>query len=313
MRKILITGGTGFIGARFVYKFLELNDAVHLLVRPKAKFWRIEPIQRKLTLHTADITQKDEVDKLVLGLKPDIILHFAVYGAHSGAQTDTKTMLDTNVLGTINLINACSKIPFTCFINTGSSSEYGEKDESMKEYDLLAPNNLYGITKAAATNYCQHMAKTNNLPIITMRLFSPYGPYEDKTKLFPAIINAHLTGSALRLSSPSSVRDFVFIDDVVSAYLEGIKKIDMVRGNIFNVGSGVQHSIKNVVTAFETVIGQTIHAQYETFESSQHEPKCWVADISKAKKLLCWEPKVSIEDGLRKDIEWLGTHRKFYE
>ena len=134
-KRVLITGGTGFIGSNFVYKFLELGHDIHLTVRPESNFWRIESAKNKIKLHYVDLTKSEEVNKLIFGLKPQIILHFAAYGVYPRKQRDTKKMIDTNLIGTINLVNACKKIKFDCFINTGSTSEYGIKDKPMKEND----------------------------------------------------------------------------------------------------------------------------------------------------------------------------------
>ncbi len=300
MKKILITGGTGFIGSNFVRKFLELGEEVHLIVRHESNFWRIDDIKDKLKFHYVDLLDAAEVEKLINELKPEIILHFATYGAYQGKQQDVKLTVDTNLSGTINLVNAASKIKFDCFINTGSSSEYGEKDYPMKETDILEPNNLYGVTKAAATMYAQFMAKEKDLPITTIRLFSPYGYFEDSRRLMPSLMRAVLNGEKFESPSPSIIRDFIFIEDVVSAYLRAIERIDSIKGNIFNIASGKQYSIGEVVKVIEKVSGQKIKADYGNIFSKQIEPKKWVANIGKAEKLLNWSPKNSLEDGLLK-------------
>jgi len=310
--KILITGGTGFIGANFVRKFLESGNEVNLIVRPQSNFWRIEEVRNKVKLHFVDLTKAEEVENFVSNLKPQIILHFATYGAYQGKQQDIKTTLDTNILGTINLVNACSKINFKCFINTSSSSEYGLKEKPMREDNLLEPNNLYGITKAAATMYSQFLAKKMDLPLITMRLFSPFGYFEDKGRLVPALIKSYLTDSTPNISSASAVRDFIFIEDVENAYLKAIKKIDDIKGNIFNIGSGTQHSLDEAANMVKKIIGSKIEPNYGTIKNVQYEPKKWVADISKAKKLLNWKPEFSLEEGLSKTINWFKGNLSLY-
>src|SRR3989344_7983952 len=188
MKKILITGGTGFVGSNFVHELLEAGGDMHLIVRPESNFWRINDIKDKLKLHYVDLLDAAEMEKFIAELEPEVILHFATYGAYQSRQQDIKLMIDTNLLGTINLVNAASKTKFDCFINTGSSSEYGEKDHPMKETDILEPNNLYGVTKAAATMYAQFMAKKMNLPMATIRLFSPYGYFEEEGRLMPNVV-----------------------------------------------------------------------------------------------------------------------------
>jgi len=312
MRKILITGGTGFVGSNFVYKFLKLGDEVNLIVRPESNFWRIESIKSKIKLHYINLTSAEAVERFITDLHPQIIFHFAAYGAHQEWQQDVKTIINTNLLGTINLVNASSKIDLECFINTGSAMEYGAKDKSMKEDNLLEPNNLYGITKASATMYCQFMSRKMNLPLVTMRLFSPYGCFGEKRALIPTIIKAYLINSELNLSSPSLSRDFIFMEDVIESYLKVIEKINSVKGNTFNIGSGIQHSIADVVGMVKKMTNSNLEPNYKTTEKIQHEPQNWAADISKAEKLLNWKPKFSLEEGLKKNIEWFSQNLALY-
>lgn len=310
--RVLIAGATGFVGSNFAYKFVELGHEVNLLIKPESNLWRVEGIKNKTKLHYVDLADAEELDKFISELKPEIILHFAAYGAYQGNQQDINLTVNTNLLGTVNLINACSKINFKCFINTGSSSEYGAKDLPMKETDILEPNNFYGVTKAASTAYSQFIAKKNNSPILTMRLFSPYGPFEESGRLVSSVIKAYLTNSELNIVSPDSVRDFIFMDDVINAYLKAIEKIDIAKGNIFNIGAGVQHSFKELADTVKKITGSNLEPNYGAVQSNQYEPKMWVADISKAKKMLGWEPEFSLEDGLRKDIEWFRKNLALY-
>jgi nucleoside-diphosphate-sugar epimerase len=312
-KKVLITGGTGFIGSNFVYKFLALGYDVHLLVRSESNFWRIAPIKKKVKLHYTDLCNAEEVNKLIKKLKPQIILHFAAYGVYQRKQQDIALTINTNLLGTINLVNALSKIKFDCFIYTGSFFEYGIKNKPMKETDILEPVNLYGITKAAGTMYCQYMSRKLNLPIVITRLSTVYGYFEDKDRLIPTIIKSNLTNTELNLSNPNFVRDFIFIEDIIDAYLKAIKKIKKIKGEIFNLGTGKQTKIDEVVNLVKKLAHSYIEPCYEKVAPTQLEPKICVADISKAKKLLNWKPRYNLEKGLRKGIDWFKKNIYIYE
>lgn len=313
MERVLITGGTGFIGSNFVHKFVTLNYEVHLIVRDISRLGRIESVKDKVFLHEINMLNERDVFECVKKINPNIILHFAAYGAHQGYQDEIVTTIETNLLATINLLNACKNINFKCFINAGSSSEYGEKKHPISEEDLPEPNNLYGITKVASTFYCQHLAKTRGLPIITMRLFSPYGYFEGGDRLMPNIIRAALNDDVFNAPSPFIVRDFIFIDDVLDAYLKAITNADTIKGHILNVASGVQYSIGDVVTTIERILDKRINVVYGEITPRQNEPKIWVANISKIKNLLKWTPTISLEQGLRKNIEWFKENAEFYE
>lgn len=313
MERVLITGGTGFVGSNFVYKFLELGYEAHLIVRENSNLKRIESIMDRVLLHTVDLFNEREVVECVQKIQPTIILHFAAYGAYPARQKETRATIDTNVLATINLLHACNKLSFKCFINAGSSSEYGEKDHPMTEDELTEPNGLYGVTKVASTLYCNYFAKKFDLPIITARLFSPYGYFDNEHRLMPSIIRSALNNEVFNAPSPSPVRDFIFIEDVMSAYLKIIENANSIKGQVFNIASGVQRSIGDVVAIMEEITNRRINVVYGRVGINQHEPKMWVADISKIQRTLEWAPQTTLKDGLKKNIEWSLKHPTLYE
>ncbi len=306
--KVLITGGTGFIGSNFVRKFVELDHEVHITTREESNIWRIKDVLQKASFHETDLTDSRSTSELIKSIRPDTILHFATYGAYRGRERDVEKTIDTNVRGTVNLLNACAETGFNCFINTGSSSEYGEKDTPMKETDILEPNNLYGVTKATATMYAQSLAREQGLPIVTMRLFSPYGYFEGNHRLMPTLIHAALREGRFEAPSPTIIRDFVFIEDVIEAYLMAIEKIKNIKGGILNIASGEEHSIAECVRIVEHISGVEIQARYGNIPPRQHEPTKWVADISKAKLLLDWIPTHTLSQGLSLLIQWTKLH-----
>ena len=312
-KKVLITGGAGFIGANFVYKFLSLGYKVFVFERKEANMWRIKKVKNKISLYSPDLTDYAKTEKIIHKIKPDIVLHFAAYGAYQAKQQEIKATIGTNLLATINLINACRLAGIKCFINTGTNSEYGIKNQPMKESDILEPDNLYGITKSAATMYCQMMARKYDFPAVIMRPFAVYGYFEEKERLVPTIIKSCLTNVELKLSNSGSVRDFIFIDDVVDAYMLAIKNIKDIKGEIFNLGLGSQHTIGQMVKIVKKITNSDIKPSYGKVEIAQTEPKTWVADISKAKKILHWKPKNTLEGGLEKSVKWFLQNASSYD
>lgn len=304
-KKVLITGGAGFIGANFVYKFLEMGYQVFVFERKETNLWRIKDIKKKIKLYSPNLLDYSKTEKIISEVKPDIVLHFAAYGAYQDSQQDIPNTIDINVKTTINLLNACQKIGVECFINTGSSSEYGIKQKPMKETDILEPDNLYGMTKSIGTFYCQMLARKFGFPVAVIRPFAVYGYFEEKKRLIPTIINSGLKNNELNLSSPNPVRDFIFIEDLIEGYLLVIKNIKKVKGEIFNMGGGKQYKIKEAIKIIEKLTGSKIKPVYGKFKISQTEPKKWQADISKANKILKWKLKHSFEKGLIKNIKWI--------
>ncbi|MBI2278853.1 MAG: NAD-dependent epimerase/dehydratase family protein [Candidatus Brennerbacteria bacterium] len=311
--KYLITGGTGFVGANFIRTFVARGDEVYVTVRSHSNPWRLSDIKDRVHFCEVNLEEEAEVARVVRLVAPEVILHFATYGGSQGREQDVRTTIAMNVLGTINLMRASVETGFSCFINTGTSSEYGEKDHPMCENELPEPNNLYGVTKAAATMFGRFLGRKHNLSLVTMRLFSVYGYYEDPRRLVPVVIKACLKNGELALASSSFVRDFVFIEDVIGAYDAAIAHREDIKGEVFNVGTGMQRTLGDVVTIVKRVTGATIEPSYGAATPVQHEPAMWTANVSKIKRMLGWEPEYSLEDGIAKNVEWFKQNPSLYQ
>jgi len=302
--RVLVTGATGFIGSCLTHRLVNTNYDIHIIKRETSNIWRIKDILNRVTVHNVDLTDKKNLEKIVKAIKPDIILHLANAGVYGGWHLPERQLIETNFLGTVNLINACNNIKYKCFINTGSSSEYGLKKDSMKETDICEPINIYGITKCAATLYCQAKARREKLPIVTLRLFSPYGYYDEPTRLVPSVIKSCLLGENPKVSSPRFVRDFIFIEDVIDAYL---KTTPQMGGEIFNIGYGQQHTVGEVVNTIVKLTGNKVRPEWGSSSMRPSEPTMWQANITKAKNFLNWRPQYTLKEGLEKTVKWYET------
>lgn len=311
-KKILITGATGFIGANLVRYFLKKQARVNIIIRKASDEWRIKDIIKNTSVYSVDLLDNQNLSRAVLHIKPEIIFHTAAYGVYI-SQQDARTVFETNFLGTVNLINASRNINFELFVNTGSSVEYGIKSKAMIETDFPQPLTNYGLSKAAATLYCQAVAKREKKPIVTFRLFSPYGYYEHSSRLMPSVIKACLKSESPKLSSRAYVRDFIFIEDVINAYERAFDKKDKVCGEIFNIGYGRQYSIKEIVDKIMRISGNKKKPKWNYLPNPRFEPSSWRANISKSAKILNWKPKYSLEEGIKKNIGWLKENLPLYD
>ncbi len=308
--KVLVTGATGFVGACLTRRLVEIGYDVHVFTRKESNKWRIADLSRRVTNHEVDLRDASSVEKIVGLIGPQIIYHLASYGGFT-FQQDRSTIIESNLMGTVNLLCACEMVGFDYFVSTGSSSEYGIKSRPMKEDDNLEPVGDYGVSKAAAALFCQSEAIAKGLPVATLRLFSPYGRWDDPNRLISYVIKSLLRGERPRLASPRSVRDYVYIDDVLELYLNVIKKRSSVRG-IYNVGSGEQHSIGEVVSIITEIIGNGLAPVWGAIENRRLESEDWVADINKVKTQLDWKPSISLRDGLERTVLWFKENLDFY-
>lgn len=308
---VLITGGTGFIGANLIRRIYK-NNQVHLFLKKSSNQWRIKDIQKKLFFHFQDLSNVKQLKKITKKINPKYIFHLAAHGAYS-YQTDQTEIIKTNLIGTVNLITSLSDVNYDCFVNTGSSSEYGFKGKPMKETDLLEPNSFYAATKAASSYFADVHAKTYNKPVITIRPFSVFGPYEEKTRLIPTLITRILDGKAIELTKENIRRDFIYVDDLIDGYLTAAKKINkQIYGQIFNIGTGKQYTNYQIAREILKITKIKVRIKKGAFRARIWDSPFWVADISKAVSILGWSPEYNLSDGLRKTVNWFVNNRKYY-
>jgi nucleoside-diphosphate-sugar epimerase len=309
-RIYLITGATGFVGSGLLRRLINSHQKVHIILRKQANPWRIKDILDKAVIHISDLADAQALRKIIENVKPDIIYHLATYGAYS-YQNDTDKIINTNIFGAWNLLKASANIGYELFINTGSSSEYGFKELPMKETDLLEPKSYYAVTKCSETLLCSYAAQKEKKPIVTLRPFSVFGPYEEPGRLIPALFKALYFKERIDMVSPEIARDQIYIDDVIDAYLL-IGQLKRFPGEIFNIGTGRQSTIKKVVETAVKVTGRTADFNWGGMEKRSWDTNNWVADISKTEKLLNWTPKISLERGLSLTWEWFKDNYHFY-
>ncbi|MCB2343236.1 NAD-dependent epimerase/dehydratase family protein [Clostridium estertheticum] len=309
-KSVLITGASGFVGSCLARRLLNESYKIHILARDSTNLWRISDIVNEVEIHNVDLIDSEKISKLASDINIDQVYHLATYGGYH-YQNKVEDIINTNVIGTFNLFREFSKKGIEMFVNTSSSSEYGEKFEPMSEEMRVTPNNIYGASKAAGTILCSTYAKTNKVPLVTLRLFSPYGYYDAKTRLIPTVITSCLRGKEIKLSQKDSKRDFVFIDDVVEAYLAASRLVNS-NGEIFNIGSGIQYTTEEIVSNILKLISNDSNVSWKNDLSRQYEPLMWVSNNKNAYEKLKWEPKVEINEGLNKTINWFKDNLQFY-
>lgn len=303
MKRVLLTGGTGFIGANLVRRLLRDGHEVHLVVRPGFAVWRIENIRANLCLHSAELTDAQQVNSIVANVKPEWVFHLAAYGSSSW-QRETRLIVDANVTGTVTLLDACVREGFASFVNTGTSSEYGLKDHAPSEYEALEPASCYAVTKTCATHYCTYVGRSVGLPVRTLRLYSVFGPYESPRRLLPALIIKGLQGTLPSLVSPDVAHDYVYIDDVLDAYILAATSPNQEPGAVYNVGSGTQTTLREVIATARRQLGIEVEPQWGSMPNRHWDTACWIANVRLICATLGWRPRTVFDDGFRVMTEW---------
>ncbi len=300
--RALVTGAAGFVGAVLVRRLASHGHDVHALVRPGSDVWRLQGLDARV--HEVDLAEEPAVSDLVDRILPEWIFHLAAHGAYP-SQSDFRAMVRTNVLGTIHLVESCLRCGFDALVNTGSSSEYGFTDHAPSEDEEPRPSSDYAVTKLTATLYCRAAAARSGLSIPTLRLYSVYGPYEEPSRFVPRLAVRGLGKELPPLVSPDVARDFVFVDDVVEAYVAAARRRRPEPGAIYNVGTGRQTTIREAVDVARRALSIDSIPEWGTMPNRAWDTSVWVADPTKIERELGFKPRTSFEDGFSRTVRWL--------
>lgn len=315
MERAIVTGAAGFIGANVARRLLEQGVQPIMFTAPGSLRWRLDELEEHAPVVEVDLADEQGVTDAVAAARADSIFHLAAHGGYSW-QTDHGAILRANVLGTSNLLQAGLAEGFEVFVNTGSSSEYGLKDHPPAEAEPIDPNSTYAVSKATATMLCRHEAVRTGANVCTLRLYSTYGPWEEPRRLVPALVVEGLRGRLPRLVDPTIARDFVWVGDVVDAYLIAARARHSIPGVVYNVGTGVQSTLAEAVETVLEVLGLETHPDWGSMPPRSWDTSRWVADSSKIEAELGWRATTSFREGFGAFADWLRARPdivEFYE
>lgn len=302
--KILLTGATGFIGSQLANRLVKEGREVHAIIRPGADTRRIKDILPFLKCHAVDLSEFEKLKEVIYKIKPKGIFHLAASTVMSGVTAPADKVVKSNLLGTVNLINATINLNYKFFVNTGSFLEYDARGRAVKESDPCLPLELYSITKHAAVLYGQAIARTADKPILALRLFTPYGPQIQKGRLIYNIIKSALEDKDINLTNPKVARDFIFVDDIINLYLEVAKKAGDYKGEIFNAGTGQKVTLNELVKCVLDITKSKSKVNWNALPLVVYDTENWQADMSKTFSRFSWRPQYTLREGLIKTINW---------
>jgi nucleoside-diphosphate-sugar epimerase len=306
-RRILVTGGTGMIGANLVHRLVKDGYDVSVLVRPSSSLLRLQPVSGRIRVLEGDLGNAEQTKDIVSQAVPQVVFHLAST-PFNPPTIPTAAHLQVNVFGIANLLEAIRVSPETKIIFAGSANVYGE-GEHVPESHALVPGNMLGATKACATILMQTYSRLYGIPSVELRLYTPYGPWERPGRLIPHTILSALGGQTIRMTSGAQERDYLFIEDVIEAMLLAMRK-PLPAGAVVNICSGTGIPIREIVQRVLWLMGDPVEVQLGAMPTRPDEIWKFSGDNANARALLDWQPRTSLDDGLRKTIAWFRENRE---
>lgn len=311
--KVLITGGAGFIGAFTARALMERSDEVVLL--DDMNSWLYPASLKEARLHhlfpkaRPKLIVGNILDQKLLATvfeeeEFDTVLHFAAIPNPAKSLEAAELYTAVNVLGTVQVLEASRRANMQRFIFAGSSSVYNDEQTPFREDQYpLKPRSPYGASKAAAEAYCAAWHELHGLPITVLRFFSVYGPW-GRPDMAPQLFTQRILNDETLEVSEGRARDLTYIDDVVAGVVSVVDK--QFGFEIFNIGRGEPQSLDALITALASAAGK--EARTSPREAPPGELKITYANIDKARQMLGYSPKISIEEGAKRLVEWMKEY-----
>jgi dolichol-phosphate mannosyltransferase len=299
---ILVLGASGFVGANLLRALVQHGaEAYGTYCHQPA--WRLAGIPDG-NLIQADLLVDANLNAVLERVKPKTVFNCIAYGAYS-FETDAELIYETNFNLTVRILRRLEQGPLACYVHSGSSSEYGDSAAGPKEADLPQPNSDYAVSKVACANLLRFYGTKKHLPCANLRLFSAYGPFEDSSRLIPAVVRLGLERQYPPFVNRHISRDFVYVDDVVEAYIDTALNLpESHYGESFNIGSGHKTTIEQVARAAAEVFAIENEPAYGTMDERKWDITDWYSDQAKTAAILGWRARTDFVTGLQRTAQW---------
>ena len=315
---VLVTGGGGFIGSRLCERLVQSDANVRAFVRYTSRaeiglLRFLEPdILKKVEIIRGDLRDFSAVEQASRGV--DIVFHLGALISIPYSYVHPVETVQTNVLGTLNILEACRKSGAK-LVHTSTSEVYGTALRvPIDEDHPLQGQSPYSASKIGADKLVESYFRSFGLPTVTVRPFNTYGPGQSTRAVIPTIITQALAGGVVRLGNLDAIRDFTYLDDTVEGFLL-TAQADTWNGETYNLGSGEEISIGAIAALIFRLMGKQAEIQLEKsrLRPEKSEVLRLISDNRKAKLELGWQPTVGMEEGLQRTIRWIGEHLDLYQ
>ena len=312
-RTVLITGASGFLGSHVARGLDAAGATVHALVRPESSLRRLdESLRSRLTFWMGDVMEYGSVLRCCRGAQPTEVVHLA--GDTAGREfTGDWRLIDrsvaVNLNGTLNVVRASveSGAPVKALIRAGGLEEYGTGPVPYAEAQRERPSSPYSAGQVAATHFCAMLQQHARFAITSLRPALVYGPAQATSFFIPKLIRNCLRGMPFEMTTGEQCRDFLYVDDLVDAFLRAIRG-KQLRGEIINIASGAEVSIRSVADEIVRLTNAHGVLRIGAVPERAAELKHLVAETGHATSVLGWKQMTDLTSGLTRTIDWYRTH-----
>ncbi len=310
-KAILVTGCAGFIGSNFIKEFKIKYPKTLIVGIDNFSTGRREALNKNITFYEGSILDEALLEKIFAKYKPEYVFHFAALPRISYSVEHPVETSEVNIVGTVALLDKAQKYKVKRFIYSSSSSVYGgaKKLPTKESENFPTPKSPYAMQKYAGEPFCKIFSEIYGLDTVCLRYFNVYGPGQYGDSPYSTVISAWLEGLyfpnkkvAFIEGDGSNTRDFCFVENIVLANILAMEAKNKLNGEAMNIAHGERTKIKEVKTIIEKYTGKKL--TLEKRPARVGDVKHSFADISKARKLIGYKPKVNFEQGLKIAVEW---------
>lgn len=307
-RRVLVTGGEGFIGSHLVDELLDRGARVTALVHynPFGRWGWLEGRTSDVEILQGDVRDGERVATVMAGM--EVVFHLAALIGIPYSYEAPESYLQTNVTGTYHVLTAARRAGVERMVQTSTSEVYGTaRKVPIDEHHPLQPQSPYSASKIGGDMLALSFHHSYGLPVAVVRPFNTYGPRQSMRAVIPTVLHQLYGGSEeIRLGSVAPTRDFNFVADTVAGFL-AVAESDRALGEVVNIGSGREISIGGLVDLLIKTSGRQARVVTDTsrLRPPGSEVERLLCDNTRAREWAGWEPKVTLEEGLRRTAEWV--------
>ena len=313
-KRVMITGAAGFIGSHLTEALLGRGAKVRVFIRYNSRNGRgnLDDLQHaqlaELEIMAGDLRDADAVERAMQNC--DIVFHLGALVGIPYSFQNPREVVETNILGTFNVLNAARATGITRVVHTSTSEVYGSaRYVPIDENHPLQGQSPYAASKIGADKLVESFHASYELPVVTVRPFNSYGPRQSARAVIPALITQALSTREIRVGNTEARRDFTFVTDTVAGFIAAAMG-DKALGKVVNIGSGAEVSIGRLAKVIQGTVQKDAELVVDEgrLRPGRSEVTRLLADNSRAREVLGWAPSVSFEDGIKRTVDWISAH-----